>query len=284
MKRYGERQIRRTLSKYDTLQVRRSLAAGYDLQMTEVGDVNVLLDSMIEREGRFQGVDRFPYWAELWPTALAMAQWFCRAEEPIPKGWTCELGCGLGLVGIALARLGWRVEATDFVEDALIFAAHNARLNRVQHNHRVAYLDWRNPVGGRTSAWWGRTSSTKRRTTAISSASCASCCCPAVDFTSEIRSARMPATSSPGSSPKAIVSGGKRESRRGIQSSTKSPSTSSPSLKPRAGRFGSRPSTARSRLDGLDQSALLIGDIDRPIVYLAVPSWAAWVGRELCAA
>ncbi len=148
MKRYGERQIRRTLSKYDTLQVRRSLAAGYDLQMTEVGDVNVLLDSMIEREGRFQGVDRFPYWAELWPTALAMAQWFCRAEEPIPKGWTCELGCGLGLVGIALARLGWRVEATDFVEDALIFAAHNARLNRVQHNHRVAYLDWRNPVGG----------------------------------------------------------------------------------------------------------------------------------------
>ena len=147
MKRYGDRQIRRTLSKYNTRQVRRPLAAGCDLQMTEVGDVNVLLDSMIEREGRLQGVDRFPYWAELWPTALAMAQWFCHAEEPIPRGWACELGCGLGLVGIALAKLGWRVEATDFVEDALIFAAHNAQLNRAQHNHRVAYLDWRNPVG-----------------------------------------------------------------------------------------------------------------------------------------
>ena len=147
MKRYGDRQIRRTLSKYDTRQVRRSLASGCDLQMTEVGDVNVLLNSMIEREGRFQGVERFPYWAELWPMALAMAQWFCRAEEPIPRGWTYELGCGLGLVGIALAKLGWRVEATDFVEDALIFAAHNAQRNGVQHNHRVAYLDWRNPVG-----------------------------------------------------------------------------------------------------------------------------------------
>ena len=147
MKRYGDRQIRRTLSKYDTRQERRSLASGCELQMTAVGDVDALVDRMIEREGRFQGVDRFPYWAELWPTALAMAHWFCRAEEPIPKGWTCELGCGLGLVGIALAKLGWRVEATDFVEDALIFAAHNARLNGVQHNHRVAYLDWRNPVG-----------------------------------------------------------------------------------------------------------------------------------------
>ena len=148
MRHYSDRQIRRTLSKYGTRQVRRSLATGCELQMTEVGDVDALLDSMVEREGRLHEVARFPYWAEVWPTALAMARWFCRAEEPIPRGWTCELGCGLGLVGIALAQLGWRVEATDFVEDALIFAAHNARLNRVQHNHRVAYLDWRNPVGG----------------------------------------------------------------------------------------------------------------------------------------
>lgn len=147
MRCYGDRQIRRTLSKYNTRQVRCPLATGCDLQLMEVGDVDALFDQLIEREGRLQGVDRFPYWAELWPTALAMAQWFCRAEEPIPAGWACELGCGLGLVGIALAQLGWRVEATDFVEDALIFAAHNARRNQVGHNHRVAYLDWRNPVG-----------------------------------------------------------------------------------------------------------------------------------------
>ena len=147
MKCYGDRQIRRTLRKYDTRQVSRTLATGCELQMTAVGDVDALVDRMIEREGRLQQVDRFPYWAELWPTAWAMAQWFCRAEEPIPSGWTGELGCGLGLVGIALAKLGWRVEATDFVEDALVFAAHNARINRVGHNHRVAYLDWRNPVG-----------------------------------------------------------------------------------------------------------------------------------------
>lgn len=147
MKHYGDRQTRRTLSKYDTRQVSRTLATGCELQMTAIGDVDALVDRMIEREGRLQRVERFPYWAELWPTAWAMAQWFCRAEEPIPKGWTGELGCGLGLVGIALAQLGWRVEATDFVEDALVFAAHNARLNRVGHNHRVAYLDWRNPVG-----------------------------------------------------------------------------------------------------------------------------------------
>ncbi len=147
MRHYGDRQIRRTLSKYNTRAVRHTLAAGRDLHLIEVSDVDALVDRMIEREGRLQRVERFPYWAELWPTALAMARWFCHAKEPIPSGWTCELGCGLGLLGIALVKLGWCVEATDFVEDALIFAAHNARINRVQHNHRVAYLDWRNPGG-----------------------------------------------------------------------------------------------------------------------------------------
>ena len=69
MKHYGDRQIRRTLSKYGTRQVRRSLATGCELQMTEVGDVDVLLESMVEREGRLHEVERFPYWAEVWPTA-----------------------------------------------------------------------------------------------------------------------------------------------------------------------------------------------------------------------
>ena len=51
MKCYGDRQIRRTLSKYDTRQVSRSLATGCELQMTAVGDVDALVDRMIEREG-----------------------------------------------------------------------------------------------------------------------------------------------------------------------------------------------------------------------------------------
>ncbi|MBI2503548.1 MAG: hypothetical protein HYW07_10005 [Candidatus Latescibacteria bacterium] len=53
----------------------------------------------------------------------------------------------MGLVGVALARLGWKVEATDFVEAALVFATHNARVNKVGEHHGTAYLDWRNPAG-----------------------------------------------------------------------------------------------------------------------------------------
>ena len=115
--------------------------------MAEVDDAYVLLDHMIEQEGRLHRVERFPYWAELWPASLALSRWFCQTDALIRPGRVIELGCGLGLVGITLARLGWNVEATDFVEDALIFASHNAGINQVTGRHHVAYLDWSNPVG-----------------------------------------------------------------------------------------------------------------------------------------
>ena len=33
------------------------------------------------------------------------------------------------------------------MEDALVFATYNAQKNRLSDRHRVAYLDWSNPVG-----------------------------------------------------------------------------------------------------------------------------------------
>lgn len=147
MKRYAPRHIRRTLSKYETKEVQLTLGERVELVMVEVGDAYSLLDRMIEQEGRLHRVERFPYWAELWPASIALGRWMVQAKLPVPTGWVRELGCGLGLVGIGLAKLGWKIEATDFVEDALIFSAHNARLNRVETRHRVAYLDWSKPVG-----------------------------------------------------------------------------------------------------------------------------------------
>ena len=147
MRRFSEKQIARTLSKYTTVENVWSMAEGVELKIQEVADSYALLERMVEQEGRMVRVERFPYWAEIWPSSLALARWLCQRRPEIARGWTRELGCGLGVVGIALAALGWKVEATDYVEDALVFASQNARLNRVGDRHRVAYLDWSNPVG-----------------------------------------------------------------------------------------------------------------------------------------
>jgi predicted nicotinamide N-methyase len=148
VKRYSSRQITRTLKKYDITEVEVVLDEDLRLSMVETADAYALLDRLIEQEEKEGGrnrVTRFPYWAEIWPAALALSKWFTKLALPPERA--LELGCGLGLVGVTLARLGWTVDATDFVEDALVFTAHNAERNGAGSRHTVSYLDWSHPVG-----------------------------------------------------------------------------------------------------------------------------------------
>ena len=147
VKRYSNKQIRRALGKFDLAESEFPLENGLLLKVAEVEDSYVLLDRLIKQEGNQRQVERFPYWAEVWPASLGLARWFCQGDVAPPPSGAIELGCGLGVVGIVLACLGWRVEATDYVEDALIFASYNAQLNGVAGRHQVGYLDWSNPVG-----------------------------------------------------------------------------------------------------------------------------------------
>ena len=148
LKRYARRQTARTLAKYDTLSIDVEIDAELSVSMVQTRDTYALLERLIEQEEAGATRARFPYWAEIWPASVGLSRWFVHnAPEPMNVEIS-ELGCGLGLVGVALARAGWRVEATDYVEDALILAAHNARTNGVpEFQHRVSYLDWSHPVG-----------------------------------------------------------------------------------------------------------------------------------------
>ena len=147
MRRFSQKQIQRTLSKYTTVENEWYLSKAVSLKIVEVADTYELLNRMVEQESRMVQFDRFPYWAEVWPASLALARWLCERNLSIGFSWARELGCGLGVAGLALAALGWKVEATDYVEDALVFATHNAQRNGLSDRHRVAYLDWSNPVG-----------------------------------------------------------------------------------------------------------------------------------------
>ena len=70
-----------------------------------------------------------PYWADVWPAAIALARWLCRRRDL--SGRSClDLGCGIGVPGIAAAWLGAAVTFADRAADALAFAAWNARHQR----------------------------------------------------------------------------------------------------------------------------------------------------------
>ena len=68
--------------------------------------------------------ERLPYWADLWPSSLALAKSI--PDLATGPGRLLELGCGLGLVTIAALRCGHEVLATDYYPDALLFTRRNS--------------------------------------------------------------------------------------------------------------------------------------------------------------
>jgi len=78
-------------------------------------------------EEAFAKDEFLPYWAELWPSAMALAR--VVARRPLTGRRVIELGCGLGLPALAAAAAGGRVLATDWAADAVAMTARNADHN-----------------------------------------------------------------------------------------------------------------------------------------------------------
>jgi len=94
---------------------------------------------------RFERDEFMPYWAWLWPASRLLAAKVA-AWKPVDGGdeppTVLELGCGLGLVGLVAAEGGYRVIMSDYDEDALAFAAENARRNGIDGS-TTRLVDWR---------------------------------------------------------------------------------------------------------------------------------------------
>jgi predicted nicotinamide N-methyase len=93
-------------------------------------------------EEDFAQDERLPYWAELWPSAVALAR-FVSIENLAGKR-VVELGCGVGLPSVVALTYGAKVTATDHYVAALDFARYNARVN-VGREPETRLLDWHTP-------------------------------------------------------------------------------------------------------------------------------------------
>jgi predicted nicotinamide N-methyase len=93
--------------------------------------------------------DYMPYWAYLWPAAHLLAE--AVMVEPWPEAGpgaspleVLEIGCGLGLAGLAALTRGLRVQFTDYDVAPLEFVARSAAENRIDPTRfAIRKLDWR---------------------------------------------------------------------------------------------------------------------------------------------
>ena len=83
--------------------------------------------------------ERLPYWADLWPSAQILAREV--REMRLAGERVLELGCGLGLVAIGAALAGGEVTATDYYDDAMLFATLNV-VEATGADDRARMVDW----------------------------------------------------------------------------------------------------------------------------------------------
>lgn len=118
----------------------------YRFRLDRPADPDKLLDHPWVRSA-YAADEYVPYWAQLWPAARMLAKVVVRENwgaYPQPVR-VLEVGCGLGLAGVACLARGLDVTFSDLDEMALAFAARNARLNGYPAGFRTRLVDFRSP-------------------------------------------------------------------------------------------------------------------------------------------
>lgn len=109
------------------------------LQIDRPADIDALLDlAATDRE------QNLPYWAEIWPSGLALADAIATWRPAWNGVRVLEVGCGLGTTAIAASRAGADLVVTDYAAEALALCRRNVVLNGVPAPP-ARQLNWRTP-------------------------------------------------------------------------------------------------------------------------------------------
>ena len=114
---------------------RRIDVAGTPFTVWQPPDIDALIDV-----AAFERDERIPYWANVWESAVVLAEELAGHDGSGLR--LLELGCGIGLPAIVAARRGFAATASDYEEDALEAVRYNADRNAAP-GLAVRLLDWR---------------------------------------------------------------------------------------------------------------------------------------------
>jgi len=130
----------RTLAHAGTLTTERITLPGTSItiEVTRPTDINLLLD-----QTSADPEQNLPYWAEVWPSGIALAVAIAQQPDRVAGRRVLELGCGIGITAARAVAAGAHLTVSDYAADALTLTRittlrHTGREldSAVQHNWR----------------------------------------------------------------------------------------------------------------------------------------------------
>lgn len=110
------------------------------LVVTRPTNTDLLLDQIADDPEQ-----NLPYWAELWPSGIALAAAITADPALVQSGKTVELGSGVGITAAVALANGADLLATDYAPESLTLT----RITSLRHTGRepeTLHLNWRNPA------------------------------------------------------------------------------------------------------------------------------------------
>lgn len=112
---------------------------GRSFDILQPEDLDGLIDA-VEHDPE----QNLPYWAELWPSGIALADALLEAPELVRGRRVLELGCGLGVTAIAALLAGAELTVTDYAPESLLLCRHNTLAN-AGVEPAALQINWRQP-------------------------------------------------------------------------------------------------------------------------------------------
>lgn len=115
-----------------------------NIDIERVTNIDALFDLLLAKGDEHEDMkdERIPYWAELWPSALALSHYMSEMDFDWKDKKVLEIGAGLALPSILAAKLGAQVTVSDYLLEAVEFARKNHERNNL-FNSLFLQLDWR---------------------------------------------------------------------------------------------------------------------------------------------
>jgi predicted nicotinamide N-methyase len=109
----------------------------YEIEQPD--DLDRLLDEIADDPEQ-----NLPYWAEIWPSGVALADAIALHPAAVRGLRALEIGSGIGITAIAALRAGADLTVTDYAPPALDLCRRNTLANAGREPQTLQF-NWRNP-------------------------------------------------------------------------------------------------------------------------------------------